>query len=148
MWEMAYEYGFKHPREKLHEIVSRYLVQMHTLGRAPNCGVSFCAARFARADVPGWLLRRDDGGRDGRYVLLEDGDVWLEACDGCEEHQGDGGWLTVPSDELSVLLARSLRSARSGGDALLAMGEAAANRVVVGDRRCGAQAFAGREKRD
>jgi hypothetical protein len=143
---MAFNYEFKYPRKKLHEIVGRYLAQMHLMGQQPNCGVFFSRISPARPDVRGWLLldgRADDGA--DRYILLEDGDVWHEGA--CAAHDGERGWLQAPSDALAVLLAQSLKSARTGGDGLLASGETAPVGVLVEDRRAAAQAFAGREKR-
>jgi hypothetical protein len=145
---VAYNYEFKYPRRKLHEIVGRYLAQMHTMGRAPNCGVFFVEHTFAGPDVRGWLLTHREGTelRD-RYVLLEDGDVWIDAEAAGDEHDEGGGWLNAPTDDLAVLLAQSLKSARTGGDGFLVSGEAAACQVVVEDRRDAMHAFMGREKR-
>jgi hypothetical protein len=145
---MAYNYEFKYPRRKLHEIVSRYLAQMHTMGRAPNCGVFFVEQTFAPPDVRGWLLAHcDDAGPGDRYVLLEDGDVWLDPEDPSNGHDDAGAWLNAPTDDLAVLLAQSLKSARMGGDGLLVPGEPAECQVVVEDRRETMQTFMGREKR-
>ncbi len=143
---MAYDYEFKYPRRKLHEIVGRYLGQMHTMGRTPNCGVSFSSPPPTTPDVRGWLLAQSgDPGPGERYLLLEDGDVWVEGSR--PEEQTEGGWLVAPSDDLAVLLAHSLMSARTGGDGLLASGEIVARQLVVEDRRRTMQVFAGREKR-
>lgn len=145
---MAYNYEFKYPRKKLHEIVGRYLAQMHTMGRAPNCGVFFSQRTFTGPNVKGWLISRpDDGGAPGRYVLLEDGDVWLEDAGPHDVEQPGGDWLNAPSDDLAVLLAQSLKSARMGGDGLLATGDATACQVIVEDRRGTMTTFPGREKR-
>jgi hypothetical protein len=144
---MAYNYEFKYPRKKLREIVSRYLMQMHTMGRSPNCGVFFEERTFAAPDLRGWLLTdREGDGPEDRYVLLEDGDVWLVESTG-DGHDEGRGWLTSPTDDLAVLLAQSLKSARMGGDGLLLAADAAACQVVVDDRRETMQAFMGREKR-
>jgi hypothetical protein len=144
---MAYNFEFKYPRKKLHEIVSRYLLQMHTMGRAPNCGVFFVEQTFAGPDVRGWLLtHREGAGLVDRYVLLEDGDVWIDMEGAGDGHDEGRGWLDAPTDDLAVLLAQSLKSARMGGDGLLS-GEAAACQVVVEDRRDTMQAFMGRENR-
>lgn len=145
---MAYNYEFKYPRKKLHEIVSRYLAQMNTMGRAPNCGVFFSRRTFVGPAVKGWLIRHpDDDGSVGRYVLLEDGDVWLDDQRLHDVEVPGGGWLNAPSDDLAVLLAQSLKSARTGGDGLLASGDLAACQVVVEDRRSAMASFMGREKR-
>jgi hypothetical protein len=145
---MAYKYEFKYPRRKLHEIVGRYLAQMHTMGRVPNCGVFFAQRTFAGPDMKGWLIRHpDDIGPAGSYVLLEDGDVWLDDQRLHAVEEPAGGWLTAPSDDLAVLLAQSLKSARTGGDGLLAAGDPAACQVIVEDRRSTMASFMGREKR-
>jgi hypothetical protein len=142
---MAYNYEFKYPRKKLREIVSRYLVQMHTMGRSPNCGVFFEERTFGGPDLRGWLLTHREGdGPEDHYVLLEDGDVWLVEGAGNDEGRG---WLTTPTDHLAVLLAQSLKSARMGGDGLLLAADVAACQVVVEDRRETMRAFMGREKR-
>jgi len=121
---------------------------MHTIGCAPNCGVSFAEPAFVKPDVQGWLLvRPDDAGSAERYVLLEDGDVWIEHEGPREEREAKGDWLAAPSDDLAVLLARSLKSARMGGDGFLAGGEAVEHQVVVEDRRRMTQSFGGRDKR-
>ena len=145
---MAYDYEFKYPRRKLHEIVGRYLGQMHTMGRTPNCGVSFSSPPPTTPDMRGWLLvQSGDPGSGERYLLLEDGDVWVGGEVKCPEELVEGGWLAAPCDDLAVLLAHSLMSARTGGDGLLASGDIAARQLVVEDRRRTMQAFAGREKR-
>ncbi len=145
---MAFNYEFRYPRKKLHEIVARYLAQMHTIGRRPNCGVFFSHVPPLTPDMQGWLLvGGHDGGAADRYVLLEDGDVWHEAAGPSDGHDGEYGWLQAPSDDLAVLLAHSLKSARLGGDGLLASGEDAQAGVVVEDRRSASQPFAGRDKR-
>jgi hypothetical protein len=145
---MAYNYEFKYPRKKLHEIVSRYLAQMHTMGRAPNCGVFFSQLALARPDMQGWLLvPGETADAPDRYVLLEDGDVWHDVARPGDGHDAERGWLDAPTDDLAVLLAQSLKSARTGGDGLLATGESVASEVVVEDRRRTMQSFAGREKR-
>jgi hypothetical protein len=145
---MAYNYEFKYPRKKLHEIVGRYLAQMHTMGRAPNCGVFFSRLSLARPDMNGWLLVPEKPADAAvRYVLLEDGDVWHDGAQPGDGHDAERGWLDAPSDDLAVLLAGSLKSARMGGDGFLAGGEAVPSEVVVEDRRRTMQAFTGREKR-
>jgi hypothetical protein len=145
---MVFNYEFKYPRKKLHEIVSRYLLQMHTMGRAPNCSVFFVEQTFGGPDVNGWLLtHREDAGPMDRYVLLEDGDVWIDVEGAGDGHDEGRRWLDAPTDDLAVLLAQSLKSARMGGDGLLFSGDATACRVVVEDRRETMRAFMGREKR-
>jgi hypothetical protein len=145
---MAYNYEFKYPRRKLHEIVGRYLAQMHTMGRAANCGVFFVEQTYAGPDVRGWLLKHRDGGEPGdRYVLLEDGDVWIDPDGPRSVSGGAGAWLNAPTDDLAVLLAQSLKSARMGGDGLLVSDETVPCQVVVEDRRETMQVFTGREKR-
>jgi len=145
---MAYNYEFKYPRRKLREIVSRYLTQMHTMGRAPNCGVFFAERTFAGPHVRGWALAHgESAGPPDRYVLLEDGDVWIDLEGPGNGHDDAGEWLNAPTDDLAVLLAQSLKSARMGGDGLLVANEAGACQVVVEDRRETPQAFMGREKR-
>jgi hypothetical protein len=144
---MAYNYEFKYPRKKLHEIVSRYLAQMHMMGRAPNCGVFFVEQTFAGPDVRGWLLTHREGCQPAdRYVLLEDGDVWFHSHGPGGAPDDAGAWLDAPTDDLAVLLARSLKSARTGGDGLMVSAEPA-SQVIVEDRRETMQAFMGGEKR-
>jgi hypothetical protein len=69
--------------------------------------------------------------------------TWLDPEDHGDGHDDAGAWLNAPTDDLAVLLAQSLKSARTGGRALVS-GEAAECQVVVEDRRETMQAFAGR----
>lgn len=132
---MSSSYQPKFPKTKLHEIVTKYIASMHTLGKTANCSVAFDAnGATGPGAVRGWLLRdpREQSGRH-RYLLLEDGDVWREV-----ESGGDGErlWLAGPDDDLVTLLARSLAKARMGVDAFLETEEHVQLEAhVVADRR-------------
>ena len=80
-------------------------------------------------------------------MLLEDGDVWIDMEGPATGPMTAGAWLDAPTDDLAVLLAQSLKSARMGGDGLMFSAEPATCQVVVEDRRETMQAFMGREKR-
>ncbi len=93
---MTYEYHPKYPRQKLREIVQKYLQQLATMRRDPNCDVSF--AQDGTASGPptarGWLLHAPAGaeGAGDRYLLMSDGDVWREAPPPAgQEPAGPGG---------------------------------------------------------
>jgi hypothetical protein len=151
---LAYEYQPKFPRQKLREVVMKYLEAMRSIRYEPNCGVAFSADGQAVADprVRGWLLKDTrPGGAGSRYVLLEDGDVWREV----EQPQaapgagpGERVWLEGPDDDLVTLLARSQANARLGLDAYLEREEEVELLIkVVADRRAEQKPFDGPERR-
>jgi hypothetical protein len=148
---VAYEYQPKFPRQKLREVVMKYLEAMRSIRYEPNCGVAFSAGGRAVADprVRGWLLKDTRPGSAGsRYVLLEDGDVWREV----EQPQAAGPeeriWLEGPDDDLVTLLARSQANARLGLDAFFAREEDVELPIkVVADRRAEQKPFGGPERR-
>lgn len=137
---MAYDYHFKYPRKKLHEIVGRYLSQMQMMRREPNCGVVFAADPGDKngPDTTGWLLADRQDGDDEAYLLLANGDVW---------HQATSAWLDAPTDGLATLLARSLTSARTGGDAYQVSPEPGRRWYAVADRRSANEPHPGPERR-
>lgn len=147
---MAYSYQPKDPRGKLREVVTRYVSSMRVAGHAPNRGVLFGEDVTADAAPPtqGWLVDdRRPGATGDRYLLLEDGDVWLDG-----ERRGSSpaldaavsAWLAAPNDDLVSLLARSLSDARLGGRGWLEDGDGVAR---VEDRRQGRDAHQGPERR-
>ncbi len=143
---MTYEYRPKFPRQKLREIVQKYLQQLAMLRREPNCDVAF--TQDATASGPptarGWLLETPAAnGSPERYLLMRDGDVWREAPP--PAGQEPPTWLGEPDDDIVSLLAKSLANARLGGNGFLA--EEAAGTVVVADRRTGQMTFQGAERR-
>ncbi len=118
---MSNGYQPKFPKEKLHEIVTKFIINMTNLGHEPNCTVGFCRDGVIenKDEVRGWML--DNRGPEGtplRHLLLADGDAWREV----EAPAGSGKreWLQGPDDDLVMLLARSLASARMMGDGCLA----------------------------
>ena len=144
---MSYSYQPKFPKTKLHEIVTKYIASMQTLGKTANCSVAFDASGPAGPGaVRGWLLR-DPQEQSGlhRYLLLEDGDVWREV------ESGGGGerlWRAGPDDDLVTLLARSLAKARMGVDAFLETEEHVQLQPhVVSDRRRDQAPHPGPERR-
>ena len=146
---MAYEYQPKFPRRKLHEIVTRYVSRMQVMGRAPNCGVVFDDGRSSgdRPDTLGWLLDAEQViGSPDRFLLLHDGDVWHEAAVAASD-SASAGWLPGPTDDLAVVLAKSLCSAQFGGTGYLTQQEPAGDPRVVPDRREAFRPHQGPERR-
>ena len=142
---MTYEYHPKYPRQKLREIVQKYLQQLAMLRRDTNCDVSF-AQDGEGSEAPtarGWLLEAPGGGVAERYLLMRDGDVWREAPPPL--NQEPPTWLGEPDDDICTLLAKSLANARLGGTGFLADEDHGA--VVVADRRSGQMTFQGPERR-
>ena len=160
---MPYEYRPKDPRAKLREVVTRYLSSMRVSGRRPNRGVMFDPDAEA-PQANGWLLNDHRPRENGdRYLLLEDGDVWLSKApppgrvggDDQPETEQSGPspaldaavarWLAEPNDDLVTLLARSLADARMGGTGWRDDGEESVE--VVEDRRNGGSGHGGPERR-
>ena len=151
---MAYEYQPKFPRQKLREVVIKFLEAMRSIRCEPNCGVAFSAAGQAVPDprVRGWLLKDTRPGSTGtRYVLLDDGDVWREVEQppvASDAALGGRVWLEGPDDDLVTLLARSQANARLGLDAFFEREEEVELPIkVVADRRAGQKPFDGPERR-
>ena len=160
---MPSAYRPKAPRAKLREVVPRYLSSMRVSGRQPNRGVVFDPDAEA-PQASGWLLNDHRPRENGdRYLLLEDGDVWLCKApppgpvggDDQPEMEQPGAspaldaavarWLAEPNDDLVTLLARSLADARMGGTGWLVDGEESVE--VVEDRRNGGSDHGGPERR-
>jgi hypothetical protein len=145
---MSYSYQPKHPKSKLHEIVTKYIASMRALHFEANCSVAFGEGGPASPGaVRGWLLR-DPRSADHRqrYLLLEDGDVWREV--DAEAGGGERTWLAGPDDEVVTLLAQSLAKARMGVDPFLETEEHVQLQThVVTDRRHEHHPYQGPERR-
>ena len=151
---MSYEYQPKFPKAKLHEIVSKYIAVMLSLGKGPNCSIAFAGSdgQVSATDTRGWLLKDSRPGSSGnRFVLLADGDVWYEtsAAPNAAAADGDKIWLEGPHDDLVTLLARSQANVRMGGDGFFELEEHVqlGGPYVVGDRRAEQQPYPGPERR-
>jgi hypothetical protein len=142
---VTYEYHPKYPRQKLREVVQKYLQQLAILRRETNCDVSFVQdGRPGTPTARGWLL--EGAGPDGapqRYLLMRDGDVWREAAPPAGKEPPT--WLGEPDDDIVSLLAKSLGNARLGGTGFLAAEEQ--NSIVAADRRTGQMTYQGHERR-
>ena len=146
---MSNGYQPKFPKQKLCEIVTKFITNVMNLGKEPNCTVAFCRDGVIenKEEVRGWLL--DNRGPEGiplRHLLLADGDAWREV----EAKAGSGTreWLQGPDDDLVMLLARSLASARTMGDGCLADEEhVELHPHKVDDRRRKARPEAGEDRR-
>jgi hypothetical protein len=147
--ELSNGYQPKFPKEKLREIVSKYIGQIRLLGKVPSCTVGFCRDGEIenKEEVRGWLLdNRGPNGSPLRHLLLADGDVWREV----ESPAGSGlrEWLQGPDDDLVMLLARSLAQARAAGNGCLADEEhIKLHPYKVDDRRCKARPGADEDRR-
>jgi len=133
-----YTYKLKDPIGKLHAIVLAHLAKMRTLGNGPNRTVTFTSDPSSTTVTHGWLIEDPGSGEvHQRYLLLENGDVWVAE-----------GWLEQPTDELALLLPKALLNAQIGGHGFLVEGEDGADvPVVVEDRRLERRPFDGPEKR-
>lgn len=146
---MAYEYRPRDPRGKLREVAAKWTANMRVAGRAPNRGVVFGdePAQAVGPQAHGWLVddRRPGAGGD-RYLVLDDGDVWHAPAGGASPalDAAVAAWLTEPSDDLVMLLARALNDARMGGSGWLGADEGLER---VGDRRLERQTHQGPERR-
>jgi hypothetical protein len=142
---VSYEYHPKYPRQKLREVVQKYLKQLAILRRETNCDVSFTVdGRPGTPTARGWLLEAAAAeGSTQRYLLMQDGDVWREAPPPAGKEPRT--WLGEPDDDIVTLLAKSLANARLGGTGFLAVEEQ--NSMVVADRRTGQMTFQGPERR-
>ncbi len=142
---MTYEYHPKYPRQKLREIVQKYLQQLAILRRDTNCDVSFTQdGSPGEPTARGWLLATTaPDGSPTRYLLMRDGDVWREAPP--PAGQEPPTWLGEPDDDIVSLLAKSLANARLGGQGFLVEEDQSA--IVAADRRTGQLTFQGPERR-
>ena len=146
---MAYGYQPRDPRAKLREIVTKYLSSMRVAGHTPAKGVVFGEDRQAGSPhTYGWLVDdRRPGVDESKFLLFDDGDVWRAktapgaspALDAAVE-----AWMNEPSDDLVMLLARSLQDARMGGGGWLDAGEGVER---VDDRRRQQRPHGGRDRR-
>jgi hypothetical protein len=122
---------------------------MRVAGRAPNRAVVFGdqPGQAVESQAHGWLVDdRRPGAAGDRYLVMEDGDVWHARHDGASPalDTAVAAWLTEPSDDLVMLLARALSDARMGGTGWL---EAADGVEQVEDRRREGGRPAGPERR-
>lgn len=134
---MAYEYRPRDPRGKLREVAAKWTANMRVAGRAPNRGVVFGdqPGQAGEPQTHGWLIDdRRPGAAGDQYLVLDDGDVWRAGRDGASPalDAAVAAWLTEPTDDLVMLLARALNDARVGGSGWL---ETAAGVEQVQDRR-------------
>ena len=151
---MTNGYAPKFPRKKLREIVTTYIDAIEALGREPNARVVFDREGVLEGAMKprGWLLNSltDEPG-SCRHLLLPDGDVWREAVTPAPEGTGAEStreWLSGPDDDLVVLMARSLSSARAEGHGFLAGPEdVELDPHVVDDRRSERRSSEGAEQR-
>ena len=75
---MSYNYKLKDPVGKLRAIVLAHLAKMRTLGRSPNREVTFTSDASGDVAARGWLVEDPSPtGVHRRYLLLENGDVWV-----------------------------------------------------------------------
>ena len=151
---MTSGYAPKFPKKKLREIVTTYIDAIEALGREPNARIAFYrdGVPEGAVRVRGWLLNSltDEPG-SCRHLLLPDGDVWREAVTPAPEGSGEEStreWLSGPDDDLVVLMARSLSSARTKGHAFLAGPEdVELEPHVVDDRRSERRSNEGADQR-
>ncbi len=146
---MSYNYKLKDPVGKLRAIVLAHLAKMRTLGRGPNREVTFTSDASGDVAARGWLVEDPSPtGVHRRYLLLENGDVWVAGSPPDATGAGPEGWLREPTDELVMLLPKSLLNAQMGGQGFLVAEEGeAAGPVVVEDRRREPRPYEGPEKR-
>jgi hypothetical protein len=134
---MSYAYQPKDPRQKLRQVVQRYVSQMQVMGVGPNCGIVFerPGETPSQPDTIGWVF--DDARPDGtevRYVVLRDGDVWHEAAVAAENANGRS-WLDAPNDDVVMLLARWVTGAHTKGASIGARACTPDRPLLVSDRR-------------
>lgn len=147
---MEYTYRPRDPRGKLREVVTRWTASMKVAGRHPNRGVVFGddGPSGREAQAKGWLVDdRRPGASGDSYLLMDDGDVWRAGRGQSPSPALDAAvdaWLAEPSDDLVMLLARSLSDARMGGSGWLHDGDGVER---VGERRCTRQPHEGPDRR-
>jgi hypothetical protein len=146
---VAYEYRPRDPRGKLREVTTKWTANMRVAGHAPNRGVVFGdqPAPPAEPQAHGWLVGdRRSGAAGGRYLIMDDGDVWHAESDGASTALGEAvaAWLIEPNDDLVMLLARALGDARMGGSGWLEVTDGV---ELVPDRRRERRQHEGPERR-
>jgi hypothetical protein len=145
-------YRPKYPRAKLREIVKKHIAVFRTLRLTPNCDVAFIGAdnTVGEPRVRAWLLTDPQASSGGRYLLLDDGDVWREVeCSPAAGDEAERCWLNGPDDDLVLLLSHAQANARLGGGGFL---EEEASVLLdphlVTDRREAERSHDGRERRE
>jgi hypothetical protein len=123
---------------------------MKVAGRHPNRGVVFGddGPPEREPQAKGWLVDdRRPGASGDSYLLMDDGDVWRAGRGQSPSPALDAAvdaWLAEPSDDLVMLLARSLSDARMGGSGWLQDGDGVER---VGERRRARQSHEGPDRR-
>lgn len=147
---MEYTYRPRDPRGKLREVVTKWTASMKVAGRHPNRGVVFGddGPPGGEPQAKGWLVDdRRPGASGDAYLLMDDGDVWRAGRGQSPSPALDAAvdaWLAEPSDDLVMLLARSLSDARMGGSGWLHDGDGVER---VGERRRARQSHEGPDRR-
>jgi hypothetical protein len=146
---VAYSYQPRDPRGKLREVTTRWTASMRVAGRAPNRGVVFGDEPTSRSEpqAQGWLVDdRRPGAAGGRYLVMDDGDVWRAPAPGASPALDAAvtAWLAEPNDDIVTILARALSDARLGGSGWL---EPADGVESVDDRRAEGRPHDGPDRR-
>jgi hypothetical protein len=151
---MRQTYVPKDPKEKLREVVVKWVTSMHSLGHHANRRVAFGGEEGSVGPpaAVAWLLDSSEVlGRHDRYLLFEDGEVWHELVIGppiSPEHKVEAReWLGGPDDVLITLLGHSLARVQYGDPHYRLCDDASAGPLVVPDRRRRRRIHAGPERR-